>query len=120
MGFFYRTFHSFWLASMLNRLLVAVVPLALVLIPAVRFLPVAYRWRIQLQIYRCYRPLLRLERDAAGPLSRDQTHDLLSRLDEIEGVVDELRVPASFADQFYVLRGHIAFVRQRLKAAEPA
>jgi len=120
MGFFYRTFHSFWLASMLNRLLVAVVPLALVLIPAIRLLPVAYRWRIQLQIYRCYRPLLRLERDAAGPLSRERVQDLLSRLDEIEDIVDQLRVPASFADQFYVLRGHIAFVRQRLKAAVPA
>jgi len=99
---------------------VAVVPLALVLIPAIRFLPVAYRWRIQLQIYRCYRPLLRLERDAAGPLSRERVQDLLSRLDEIENIVDQLRVPASFADQFYVLRGHIAFVRQRLNAAVPA
>jgi hypothetical protein len=87
----------------------------LVLIPTLRFLPVVYRWRIQLRIYRCYRPLLLLERDASGPLTREQGQDLLRRLDEIEEAVNHLRVPASFADQFYGLRGHIAFVRQRLK-----
>jgi len=120
MGLLYRTFHSFWLASMLNRILVAIVPLALVLIPAIRLLPVAYRWSIQLKIYRCYRPLLRLERDSYGQLNEERVKDLLMRLDEIEASVDQLKVPASFADQFYVLRGHIAFVRQRLRAAIPA
>ena len=115
MGLLYRTFHSFWLASMLNRVLVAIVPLALVLIPAIRFLPVAYRWSIQLKIYRCYRPLQRLERDSTGPLTGERMEELLRRLDEIEASVNQLKVPASFADQFYALRGHIAFVRERLK-----
>jgi len=119
-GLLYRTVHSFWLASLLNRLLVAIVPIALVLIPAIRFLPIAYKWRIQLRIYRCYRPLLLLERDASGSLTRERGQDLLRRLDEIEEAVNRLKVPASFADQFYGLRGHIAFVRQRLKTATPA
>jgi TRAP-type uncharacterized transport system substrate-binding protein len=118
-GFLYSSIRSFWLANLLNRLLVVIVPVALVLIPAVRFLPVAYRWSVQLQIYRCYRPLLRLERDAAGPLTQDRVQELLARLDEIETIVDSLKVPASFADQFYVLRGHVAFVRQRLRSAAP-
>ena len=120
MGLLYRTIHSFWLASILNRVLVAIIPLALVLIPAIRFLPVAYRWSIQLRIYRCYRPLLRLERDSSGPLTAGRVQDLLHRLDEIEASVARLKVPASFADQFYALRGHIHFVRQRLKTAAPA
>ncbi len=119
-GFFYRTIRSFWLASLLNRILVAIVPLLLLVLPAIRLLPVVYRWSIQLKIYRCYRPLLKIERDAAGPLDRERIASLLHRLDEIEAVVDQLRVPASFADQFYVLRGHLAFVRQRLKTATPA
>ncbi len=114
-GLLVRAVGSFWLASLLNRILVVFVPILLVLIPTLRFLPVVYRWRIQLRIYRCYRPLLLLERDASGPLTREQGQDLLRRLDEIEEAVNHLRVPASFADQFYGLRGHIAFVRQRLK-----
>jgi TRAP transporter TAXI family solute receptor len=120
LGLFYRLFHSFWLASIFNRVLVALVPLALVIIPGIRMLPVLYRWNIQLRIYRCYRPLLRLERESFGPLTRKQVDDLLRQLGEIEADVNRLKVPASFASQFYELRGHLAFVRQRLMAATPA
>jgi len=116
-GFLYRAIHSFWLASLLNRLLVAVLPLVLVVVPAIRYLPVAFRLSIQLRLYRCYRPLLRIERETFEPLSAERIHDLSRRLDEIETTVNRLKVPASFADRFYWLRSHIDFVRQRLKAA---
>ena len=119
-GFFYRVIDSFWVASLLNRILVAIVPILLVVFPMLRFFPVLYRWSIQLRIYRCYRPLLRLERDAAGPLTREHVQDLLRQLDEIEESVNYLKVPASYASQFYELRVHLAFVRQRLRAATPA
>lgn len=119
-GFLYRTIDSFWLASLANRILVAVVPLALVLIPAFRLLPIAYRMNIQLRLYRCYRPLLRIERETFGPLTADHVKELLQRLDEIEETVNHLKVPASFASQFYWLRSHIGFVRQRLTAVHHA
>lgn len=111
----YRTVQSFWLASLINRVLVVFVPALLVLIPALRFLPIAYRWTIQLRIIKCYRPLLQLERDLSGLVTPAKATDMLRRLDEIDEAVNRLKVPASFADQFYVLRGHVAFVRQRLK-----
>ena len=116
----YNLVTSFWLANLINRLLVAIVPIFLVLIPAIRFLPVVYRWSVQLRIYRCYRPLLRLERDAETPLTPGRTEELLARLDQIEADVNGLKVPASFASQFYDLRNHIAFVRHRLQAARGA
>ena len=114
-GLLQRVVGSFWLASLLNRILVAFVPILLVLIPTLRFLPLIYRWRMQLRIYRFYRPLLLLEREASGTLTREQGQVLLQRLSEIEEAVNRLKVPTSFADQFYVLRVQIAFVRQRLK-----
>jgi TRAP-type uncharacterized transport system substrate-binding protein len=114
-GLLYRTIHSFWLASLLNRILVVFVPTLLVLYPTIRFFPVAYRWRIQLQIYRCYRPLLLLEREAFGTVTPEQEQQLVGRLQEIEKTVNSLKVPAYFADQFYALRGHLEFVRERLK-----
>ncbi len=116
-GITYELVSSFWLASLINRVLVAIVPVFLILIPAVRFLPVAYRWTVQLGIYRRYRPLLHLERDAAARLAPDQAAELLRRLDAIEQEVNAMKVPASFASQYYELRNHVAFVRNRLKAA---
>ncbi len=119
-GFLYNRISSFWVANLLNRLLVAVVPLIIVLIPTVRLLPVAYRWTIRLRLYRCYRTLLHLEKDAEKSPSAAQVALLLKRLDEIDETVFHLKVPMSFADQYYALRGHIAFVRQRLTATPPA
>ncbi|MES2692992.1 MAG: TAXI family TRAP transporter solute-binding subunit [Verrucomicrobiota bacterium] len=120
LGFTYRYVPSFWVASLVNRLLVAIVPIILIMIPLMRILPIAYRWSVQLRIYRCYRPLLRMERDTQGALTREQARALLERLDEIELDVNELKVPASFAYQFYALRGHVAFVRSRLNHAAAA
>jgi TRAP-type uncharacterized transport system substrate-binding protein len=116
-SFLYRAVGSFWVASLLNRVLVAVVPLILVLIPAMRMLPVIYRLGIQLRLYRCYRPLLRIERESFNPLTVGRVEELLRELDEIEVAVNRLKVPASFADRFYWLRSHLSFVRDRLKAA---
>jgi len=39
---------------------------------------------------------------------------MLKRLDEIEKGVNNMKVPLVFADQFYVLREHIRFVRDSL------
>ena len=36
-----------------------------------------------------------------------------ARLDHIEEEVNKMKVPGSFADQFYGLRGDIGFVRDR-------
>lgn len=116
-GYLYRLIGSFWVASLLNRLLVAVVPLLLVVIPVIRLMPVAYRFSIQLKLYRCYRPLLRLERETYKPLSAERVQELLGQIDVIEESVNRLKVPASFADRFYWLRSHLLFVRERLKKA---
>lgn len=119
-GFLYRAIDSFWLASLLNRLLVAIVPLILVLVPAIRFLPIAYRMSIQLRLYRCYRPLLRIERESFTAPPPERVRELLQQLDEIEQSVNRLKVPASFADRFYWLRSHLGFVRQRLQSGSAA
>jgi hypothetical protein len=113
-GFLYRSL-PFALASVVNRILVAFVPMLLVLIPGLRFIPIAYKWRTQLRIYRWYRNLLRVERGLSGELTSGKREELLARLDHIEKSVNQMKVPASFADQFYGLREHIGFVRDRLK-----
>lgn len=114
-SFFYR-YLPFWMASLLNRIVVVIVPLILVLIPGLKIIPVIYRWRMRLRILRWYRALLVLEGDLKlNAASAAQQGNLLGRLDQIEQSVNNMKVPASFADQFYALRSHIAIVRDRLK-----
>jgi hypothetical protein len=124
-SFLYRTF-PFWLASLIARVLAVLVPVILLLVPAMKFAPAIYRWRIESRIYRWYRVLLELERDAFKPsVEPARREELLRQLDHIETAVNRIVIPASFGDLFYGLRGHIEFVRKNLqqenaaKAADP-
>jgi len=116
--FLYREF-PFWIASLVNRILVAFVPMILVLIPGLKLIPAAYKWRMQLRIRRWYRTLLVLEREVAREIAPAQREEAHKRLDEIEKAVKRMKVPASFADQFYGLRGHIDYVRDKLANIAP-
>lgn len=111
--FLYRNL-PFWLASLVNRTLVVIVPTVVLLIPGLRLVPFLYRWRIKLRLYHWYRALLALERNLFVELSPEKITESLTRLEQIEKGVNAMKLPASFADQFYDLRGHINFVRLRL------
>jgi TRAP-type uncharacterized transport system substrate-binding protein len=119
-SFLYRTF-PYGIASVIARIIAFVVPLALLLIPALRMAPAIYRWRMESRIHRWYRALLDLERDAFNPsVDPKRREDLLKHLDHIESAVNKIIVPASFGDLFYGLRGHICFVRNTLLSQHPA
>jgi hypothetical protein len=55
-----------------------------------------------------------LEGAAMAQPTSEQRTELLKRLDDIEKSVMALKMPGSFADQVYVLREHIDFVREQL------
>jgi NMT1-like family len=112
-SFLYRYF-PFWMASLINRILVVFLPIVLILIPGLRVIPAIYQWGTKMRIYRWYRQLLALEQDMIAGMDKNKQKELLARLDQIEQAVDNMKVPTSFADQFYVLRGHVGFVRAKL------
>jgi TRAP transporter TAXI family solute receptor len=106
----------FWLASLIDRLLVIVLPLLVVLVPATRLAPAVYRWRVRSHIYRYYGVLMSLEREMRGNPSAEVRARVLARLEEITRAVSDLKTPPSFGDQLYVLRDHVATVRRRLES----
>ena len=116
-GFLYRVL-PFWLASLVDRLIVLVVPIVVVLIPGVRLIPSLYAWRVKSRIYRWYGALIAIERSALDEKATDEERAAsLVKLAEIEGAVNRMKMPLAYADQFYVLRQHIGFVRTRLTQA---
>ncbi|HEY6452385.1 MAG TPA: TAXI family TRAP transporter solute-binding subunit [Steroidobacteraceae bacterium] len=117
-SFVYR-YLPFWLASLLNRTLVVLVPLFVVVIPGLRYLPQLYGWRINSRIHRRYGELMALERAALGELTEERRAALLDRLEEIENNVIALKMPGSHAEQLYMLRERIRFVREYLARSAP-
>jgi TRAP transporter TAXI family solute receptor len=118
-SFLYR-YLPFRLASLVNRIVVVLVPMIVLLLPALRLIPAIYRWRFKSRISRWYRALLMIERDLTAQSASDQRKALMERLDNIEAAVNRMKVPASFADQFYDLRGHITFVHEKMMSDDHA
>jgi TRAP-type uncharacterized transport system substrate-binding protein len=117
-SFLYRTF-PYGVASLIARLLSVIVPLALLLIPALKAAPAFYRWQMEYRIKSWYRTLFDIERNAFRHWSDlSKRKELLHRLDQIESSVSKIVVPSKFGDLVYGLRGHIDFVRKRLLSLE--
>jgi len=113
-SFFYR-YLPFWLASLINRILVVFVPLLIILIPGAKSIPALFRFRMRLRINKWYRLLLQVEQDSTKQLVPGAIDLLTQRINEIESEVNKMKVPASYGDQFYILRSHINFVRSNLQ-----
>ncbi len=102
----------FWVASLVDRFLMVLLPLVILAVPVLRLVPAVYQWRIRRRVYRIYGALLALERDAvAGGASPAA---LLDRLEQLERRAESLTLPVAVATELYVLREHIMMVRQRL------
>lgn len=115
-SFLYRSF-PFWVASLIARIAAILVPIIIVLIPAVRVLPVLYRWRMTSRIYRYYGMLHMLEKEWPGADATGR-EAILKKLGHIEETVFNTRVPSAFGDLLYHLRQHIAQVRTRLQQSQ--
>jgi hypothetical protein len=114
---FLQRYMNFWLATFFDRMWVLVVALGALILPLSKIVPPLYVWRIRSRVYRWYGQLRTVEQalDDAPEAQRKQVgEEQLQRLNEIEERVNHLSVPLSFADEFYGLRSHINFVRQRI------
>jgi TRAP-type uncharacterized transport system substrate-binding protein len=109
-------FLPFWLASVLNRTWLVLVPLIVLLIPVMQFTPTLYGWLVRNRIYRRYGALMALERAALEPLTPEAHELLLKRLAAIESDIIRLKLPGAYANELYVLRQHVKFVQARLGA----
>ena len=115
-GQFLYKYLPFWLASLVDRLLVLLLPLLVLLVPLTRGAPSLYRWRVRSRIYRWYGALMAIERQMQQPHTPAERDLIVHRLNDIEHAVNDIKTPLSFADQLYVLRDHVGKVRERLQA----
>ncbi len=90
------------------------VPLLTLLIPVVRILPPAYKWRMRSKIVRWYKDLARLEQRMSASSPGEDAAPFSAELDRIEAEVRDMNIPPGYLDSVYSLRLHIGVVRDRL------
>ena len=111
---FLRRYLPYWLANLVERMLVLLVPLFAVLVPAMKVLPGLLQWRAKTRVFRWYGEIRYLETELANDSRPERAAEILQRLDEIEQGVARTPVPRAYADYAYNLRLHIEVVRNRM------
>lgn len=105
----------FWWAQFIERLVVLVLPIALIALWLMRGIPQYLRWALQSRVNRWYGELKFLENDLSQQVvsGLDLTR-FMSRLNSIDSAVLAFRCPKDLMARCYTLHQHIEFVRQRL------
>jgi uncharacterized protein len=114
----------FWVASMVDRAKVMLIPLIMLMMPLIRAAPPLMRWRTRRKIYRWYSDLREIDQRLAAGLSGSELDQELARLKHIEHQVVHVDVPLSYMEEFYHLRLHLGMLQQHLtelrSGSEPA
>ncbi|WP_281984599.1 TAXI family TRAP transporter solute-binding subunit [Azonexus hydrophilus] len=115
---FLQRYLPFWLAVLVDRLFVLLLPVIALLIPLMRVAPALYSWRVRSKVFRCYGELKFLEDDLKNHFDRERLPEYRSRLDALDEEAAELHVPLGFTDLVYTLREHVNLVRRILDKKE--
>lgn len=115
---FLQRYLPFWVANLIERLAVLLLPFVAILLPLFKILPALIEWRNKSRLFRWYRELKSLESQVAANAEPARLEGYLDRLDEIEDGVSNTRVGSQYSDYVYNLRLHIDLVRSRLHRFE--
>ena len=111
---FWQRYTSFWLTSLLNRLVFFVIPVVAMLIPIIGFAPRFYRWLHVRRIDQLHRALGNLERELAHSADRCRLVEYQTRINEIESAVRLLKVARPFEVDLQRLRIHLRMVQEEV------
>ena len=115
---FLQRYLPFWLAVLVDRLIVLLVPVIALLIPLLRVAPALYSWRVKSKVFRCYGELKFLEDDLKNHYDPARLAEYRQRLDALDEEAAELHVPLGFTDLVYTLREHVNLERSILDKKE--
>jgi uncharacterized protein len=111
---FWQRYTSFWLTSLLNRIVFFVIPVVAALIPVIGFAPRFYRWLRVRRINQLHRALGNVERELAQSEDRSRFVEYQTRIAEIESAVRTLKVARPFEVDLQRLRIHLRMVQEDL------
>lgn len=111
---FLQRYLPFWVANLIERMLVLLVPFFAILVPAFKILPSLWEWRQKARVFRWYGEVKYLEDDLIRNPNPAHAPQMLERLDAIELGLSRTAIPKSYSDYAYNLRTHLDIVRGRI------
>ena len=110
-----QRFLPFWLASLVDRLKIMIIPLIMLMMPLLRVAPPLVRWQTRRKIYMWYAELRQIDQKAIqGTMSDSEAKQSLESLHGLEQQIAHVGVPLSYMEEYYNLRLHLNLVRTRV------
>jgi hypothetical protein len=97
-------------------MIVLAVPVAGLLIPMIKVVPLIYRWRVKRRLLYWYSRLKVLEGQLAAAPTMMSLAAPRAEIEQIDQAVSLIPVPLGFSEEYYNLRSAIDLVRQRVLA----
>ncbi|PCC98149.1 TAXI family TRAP transporter solute-binding subunit [Halopseudomonas pelagia] len=116
---FLQRYLPFWIASIVDRYIVLVIPLIVIMMPLIRSMGPIYIWRIRSRVYRWYEQLRRIDHLIVKGEIKDRLDQEIQGLHELEDELTRVDVPLSYAHELYELHLHIRYMINRLEAMRP-
>jgi uncharacterized protein len=116
---FWQRYTSFWLTSLLTRILFFVIPLIAAMIPVIGLARPLYRCLHLRPIDQLHRALGRVERELVQSAGNSTLAEHQMRIAEIESAVRRLKVARTFEVDLHRLRVHLRMVQEDLSRLKP-
>ena len=108
----------YWVADMIVRLSILLLPLITLMIPLMRIVPPLYKWRMRSRIVRWYKDMVKVEEQVRNAETAEEREAAFARLKEVDEEVSQVKVPVGYRDMHYTLRFHIDLMRNMLHRKE--
>jgi len=112
---FLQRYLPFWVASIVDRYVVLLIPFIAIMLPLVKSMGPLYAWRMRARVYRWYAHLRRVDK----LIHNGGIDEVLGReIDALLALEDELTrvdVPLSYAHELYSLHLHVSYMISRLR-----
>lgn len=105
----------FWLAVLIDRLVILIIPAIGLIYPLVRLMPGVYGYQLRRRIYRLHSELWSLEHELESRGAGQEIGDLTARLEALEDRANRLHLPLFYSNMMYTWRIHAALVHERMK-----
>jgi TRAP-type uncharacterized transport system substrate-binding protein len=105
----------FWLAELLQRLAIVILPLAGILYPLWFLVPGLYRRHMENRLYRFYGELGLIEGALQKNTDAKERAQMLARVEELERRAIELDMPTSYSEKSFNLKAHIRALMARVR-----
>ena len=111
---FFQRVLPFWVATLVDRAFVLILPVIGIVLPLIRLVPAIYNWRMRQRILYWYRQLKELEKNLPKTATLDLIEEKEREMDRIEEGVRKISVPLHLAADLYNLRDHVEIVKRNI------